>query len=360
MKKLVAMLSVFLFTFGVAKAGELSISGNAKASYAISSSDGTAGQVNKQPGLGISNEFTLGASGELDNGYAWSYAIDIDSVESSATNDDAKLTLSGPIGTFGIFLGEGGMGVENAASQSVIARPSDTSYAEAMTDTFDIDGFDNLQYHSPADMLPFGITFKIGHAPNAVGTQANDFKAAGTIHDRVASADTAAIGGITLDGGGDSMTMYQVKASPIDGLSLGADYAEFSGVIGATDQAPESGSYFATYTFGPATIGYSKSYAALALTNADTPAEVESVENTKFSIGINVNENLSVSYEEEESDATMKNAATTHGTITSSGIQAAYTMGGMTLGVAMNDHENAAYTKNQDVKDTVFTMQMAF
>jgi len=176
MKKLVAMLSVFLFTFGVAKAGELSISGNAKASYAITSSDGTAGQVNQQPGLGISNEFTLGASGELDNGYAWSYAIDIDSVESSATNDDAKLTLSGPIGTFGIFLGEGGMGVENAASQSVIARPSDTSYAEAMTDTFDIDGFDNLQYHSPADMLPFGITFKIGHAPNAVGTQATTLK----------------------------------------------------------------------------------------------------------------------------------------------------------------------------------------
>ena len=32
MKKLVAMLSVFLFTFGVAKAGELSISGNVKVS----------------------------------------------------------------------------------------------------------------------------------------------------------------------------------------------------------------------------------------------------------------------------------------------------------------------------------------
>ena len=56
----------------------------------------------------------------------------------------------------------------------------------------------------------------------------------------------------------------------------------------------------------------------------------------------------------------MKNKATTHGKITSSGIQAAYTMGGMTLGVALNDHENAAYTKNKDVKDTVFTVQMAF
>jgi len=360
MKKIIAMLSVFLFTFGVAKAGELSISGSAKASYAVTSSDGTAADVDAQKGLGISNEFTLGASGELDNGYSWSYAIDIDSVESSATNDDAKLTLTTPNGTVGIFLGEGGLGVDNGGSQSVVARPSDTSYGEAMTDTFDIDGFDNIQYHSPADLLPFGVTFKIGHAPNAVASQGNDFKATGTTHNRVATPDTAAIGGVTLDGGGSSVTHYQVKAAPIDGLSIGADYLEFSGVINATDQAPESGAYFATYTFGPATIGYSKSYAALALTNADTPAEVESVENSKFSIGINVNDNLSVSYEEEESDVTMKNKATTHGKLTSSGIQAAYTMGGMTLGVAMNDHENAAYTKNKDVNDTVFTVEMAF
>ena len=78
MKKLIALLSVVLFSFGVAKAGELTITGNAKASYAIVSSDGTAAAADTAPGLGISNEFTLGASGELDNGYTWSYAIDID------------------------------------------------------------------------------------------------------------------------------------------------------------------------------------------------------------------------------------------------------------------------------------------
>ena len=44
----------------------------------------------------------------------------------------------------------------------------------------------------------------------------------------------------------------------------------------------------------------------------------------------------------------------------STGIQAAYTVGGMTLAIAMNDHENAAYTNNRDVKDTVFSVAMAF
>ena len=357
MKKIIAILSVVLFSFGVAKAGELSVTGSAKASYAITSSDGTAASNDSAKGLGIENEFTLGASGELDNGYTWSYAVDIDSVESSATNDDAKLTLTTPMGTIGMFLGEGALGVDNAASQSVVARPSDTSYNEAMTDTYDIDGYDNIQYHTPADMLPFGITAKIGYAPSGLATAANDFTDTGTTNNRLATTDTASAGGITLHAGGSSVSHYQVKAAPIDGLTIGADYVEFSGVLGSTEQAPESGSYFATYAFGPAVIGFSETFLAAPM-NAIT-AQVETVENSKFSIGINVNDNLSVSYEEEESQPKLNTEATVY-TMTSTGIQAAYTMGGMTLGVAMNDHENAGYTDNKDVKDTVFTVEMAF
>ena len=44
----------------------------------------------------------------------------------------------------------------------------------------------------------------------------------------------------------------------------------------------------------------------------------------------------------------------------STGIQAAYTVGGMTIAVAMNDHENASYANNNDVKDTVLSVAIAF
>ena len=44
----------------------------------------------------------------------------------------------------------------------------------------------------------------------------------------------------------------------------------------------------------------------------------------------------------------------------SDGIQAAYTMGGMTLGIAMNNHDNATYTENKDIKETMFSVEMAF
>ena len=33
--------------------------------------------IEQGKGLGVSNEFTLSASGELDNGWSWSYAQDI-------------------------------------------------------------------------------------------------------------------------------------------------------------------------------------------------------------------------------------------------------------------------------------------
>ena len=361
MKKIIAMLSVVLFSFGVAKAGELTITGSAKASYAITSSDAAAAKVEQDKGLGISNEFTLGASGELDNGFTWSYAIDLDTVESTATNDDAKLTLTTPQGTFGVFLGEGGLGVDNAASQSVISRPSDTSYGELMFDTFDIDGFDNIQYHTPAGLIPFGTTIKIGHAPNAAASAANDFKATGAANDGVATADTTITDGVTADAGGSSVTQYQVKIAEIpmlEGLTVGADYFEAHDVNGANDQEPESGAYYATLAVGPAVIGYSESFYAAAMGNITTE-QIEKIENKKYSIGFNVNDDLSFSYENEKSNPHLSKATASY-EMESNGIQAAYTMGGMTLGVAMNNHENASYTQNNDVKDTVFTVEMAF
>ena len=71
-KSLIVMLSsVSLFTS--ANAGELSVSGTAKATYNIKSGNTHVGK-----GLGITNELNFTASGELDNGYTWSYSMELD------------------------------------------------------------------------------------------------------------------------------------------------------------------------------------------------------------------------------------------------------------------------------------------
>ena len=112
------MLSVVSMS-AVAYAGSLGVSGTAKATYNIRS-----GGVNMTKGLGITNELNFTASGELDNGFTWSYSMELDpdavaADNGAAQNDDAKLTVGTPVGTFGVFISEGGLDLEDGASQSV-------------------------------------------------------------------------------------------------------------------------------------------------------------------------------------------------------------------------------------------------
>ena len=190
------------------------------------------------------------------------------SPQSNANNDDTKLTLGTPYGTFGVFISEGGLDLEDAGSQSVYARPTDMGDPSATSDNFTIDSYNNVQYHTPADLLPFGTSFKVAYAPNlsdvAAGASGDN---AGAVHTR-SSTDS-----------GNNATEMQVKAAPIDGLAIGASYFEFDGSgIAKSDQEAESGAYYATYATGPFSIGYSKAYKAPIVGNLTAASTVETVD----------------------------------------------------------------------------------
>ena len=159
-KTIIVMFSS-ISLFASANAGELSVSGTAKATYNIQS-----GKTNAGKGLGITNELNFTASGETDQGYTWNYSMELDpnavssGTNAAAENDDTKLTLSTPYGTVGVFISEGGLDVEDAASQSVYGRPTDIGDPSGTSDNYTIDSYNNIQYHTPADLLPFGIAFK--------------------------------------------------------------------------------------------------------------------------------------------------------------------------------------------------------
>ena len=253
-KTIIVMFSS-ISLFASANAGELSVSGTAKATYNIQS-----GKTNADTGIGITNELNFTASGELDNGYTWSYSMELDpnavaSDNAGAQNDDTQMTLTTPMGTVGVFVSEGGLDVEDAASQSVYARPTDAGDPSATSDNFTIDSYNNVQYHTPADLLPFGVSAKIAYATDLGAAAAASGNAGGTVQ---TNTDTTA---------GTNATEIQVKAAPIDGLSIGASYFEFGGQSGEqkNDQNAESGAYYATYSTGPVSIGYSKAHKATHL-----------------------------------------------------------------------------------------------
>ena len=355
-KTVIVMLSS-VSLFASANAGELSVSGTAKATYNIQS-----GKTNAGKGLGITNELNFTASGELDNGYTWSYSMELDpgattpsgSTDTSpgnAQNDDTKMTLATPYGTVGVFISEGGLDVEDAASQSVYVRPTDMGDPSGTSDNFTIDSYNNIQYHTPADLLPFGTSFKVAYATDLSDT------AAGSSGNNKGAVSTHA-----TDFVGENATEYQIKAAPIDGLGIGASYFDFSGEgVTKNDQEAESGAYYATYASGPVSVGYSKAYKAVLLSDAiglTTATTVSDYDQTNVSIAFAASDDLSVSYERETSEANKLNDTSTEQESTS--VQVAYTMGGMTLAVAHSSHDNNGYVVGANTDQTVLAVTMAF
>jgi len=359
-----AVLVSFLVN-AVSFAGELTVTGNAKATYAIRGGDSTTAVSSGGKGIGIANEFTLGASGETDNGISWKYAQDIDG---ATVQDDASLTLTLPtLGTVGIFVSEGGISSKYGWSPAVYATGSDYGWTTNNASTVahdsglatasftygdDIGGFNNFQYHTPAGILPFGISAKVAYAPNTGGDANASSDAAGT----VPNAED-----------GSSAVQYQVNATPLDGLSVTASYFEKENTQSIYKYGYEAGGASAKYAVGPVTIGYGKFYVQPAIPAATRTILTQDYENTSYGIAFNVNESLSLSYTNEKSEANKKTVdvltrADTKSTVetTIDAIQAAYTMGGMTISVASKDISDMDYTAGLNAKETVLAISMAF
>ena len=339
--------------FASANAGELSVSGSAKATYNIQS-----GKTNADKGLGVTNELNFTASGETDAGYTWSYSMELDpgavdttNTASNAQNDDTKLTLGTPYGTVGVFISEGGLDVEDAASQSVYARPTDIGDPSGTTDNLTIDSYNNVQYHTPADLLPFGTSFKIAYAPDTADTSAGS-----------SGNNAGAVNTLSTSNSGSSATEMQLTTAPIDGLKLGASYFEFDGSgLAKSTQEAESGAYYATYANGPVSVGYSKALYAPFVADATSAANATNVDyydQTNYSIAFAATDALSVSYEVETSEKKLNNKSSVEQE--SSAVQVAYNMGGMTLAVSHASHDNNAYVTGDNTDQTLFAVTMAF
>jgi hypothetical protein len=365
MKKTIIAVAV-LCSFAVSTisfAGELSVTGAAKATYAIVSSDGTNTKSSGGKGLGIANEFSLGASGELDNGWTWNYAQDIDG---ATVQDDAKMTVTTGMGTVGVFVSEGGISSKYAFSTAAYGPGSDygisggsgSHSAGALGKGFhygdDIGTYNNVQYHLPAGLLPYEGTFKIAHAPSGGKNAAASSNASGSTQ------------GAT---DGRKATQIQTTFTPIDGFKLSASYFEKDtegSDLNSKVQEYQAGGLGGKYTSGPFSVGISKFLIAPMLAVQTRGTEyVRDFENTSASLGFVANDNLSLSLMVEKSE---QNGKTNGGTgvtrtdretkITSA--QGAYTMGGMTISLAHKEIDNAAYTDNLSLAETVVAVVMAF
>jgi hypothetical protein len=370
MNKLTKVALAILTSLGISTAsfaGELTVTGTAKATYSVLSSDSTSGKADAPKGIGIANEFSLSASGELDNGYTWSYAQDIDG---ATVQDDAKLTMSTPYGTVGVFVSEGGLSAKYGWNANAYAPGSDYGHTSGSTGgtqaaqtagyTYgsNMSSYNNVQYHTPAGLLPYSTSVKIGYAPDANGA-INSSNATGT--------NTQGVG---------SVQEILIATAPIDGLSLNLSYLEKKDQTnikvgaGGSMQKYETGAISGKYVVLDTGLTVGLGYALLAPTVANRTAGslgLQHYENDAVSLGYVVNPDLSVSFSQERSIAHNKLEQVATGddqesdvTFTIQTVQAAYTMGGMTLSLAHKTLDNADYTSEKDLKETIFAVVMAF
>ena len=346
MKTLLVSIASLSLMFSV-NAGELSVSGSAKATYQITNG------AQADNGIGVTNELNFTASGEMDNGYTWSYSMELDPSTSGtqgnttgtapgqAINDDTQISLTmNDLGTIKMCVSECGNHNKDAWDASAYPRMSDTGYSEGIVYPSDAGAYASIQYHTPE--LPFGTTGSIAYGQQVKDGQSGNATAAS----------------------GNSISEYSLVTKPIDGLTLSASYYDINDYddgLTNENQLEEGGAYAAKYSSGNITVGYGKSFKAPEGTSITTGGTTqEYYENTGMSIGYAVNDALSVSYTREESEVNYLTSTTTSYDIEMDSIQFAYSLGGATLSVARADYENVGYAQDSDAEETIIAMSFAF
>ena len=347
MKKISKLLVGILFSALVmapSYAGEMSVTGGATATYSINGDEMSSGKT-----LGISNELDFTASGELDNGYTWKYQVQLDGA--STANDDTRLEIGTDMGAIGLYISEGGMSKELHGVGAM--GPGFDYHSPSTFETgYDVDGYGNIQYHTPAGVLPLGAQIKLGYVPDmndTAMTSAKDSNSTPATHST-----------------GRNLTQINVTASPMDGLTLQADGAQTSNETGVAISTEEgiSGNIGAKYTMGPVTFGIIEGGYQPAIASG----ELTYYENSMIALQFDVNENVSVSYGIDESNKVTRAtvaAGATAGTKTEiemeqKSVQLAYTTGGATIGIAQAEVDNADYTVGSTEKQTIVSLAIAF
>ena len=290
---------------GFAQAGELSVNGTARMEYQSSKTSATA----STDSFADNSSLVFSGSGELDNGMTVSYL---------------QVQASGTMTSQGVTLDMGDMG------------------SIAMTN-YNYGGIGTIQ-----DMVPNG-----GEQPwDDLGTH-------GTPQQGVASPHAGNRLGYKTTAGGAiiSASMNYEQSEPttsvaiqlpglVEGLNIGAGMA--TDAESATVEN-DIDTYFATYTMGSVSVGIQN-------TKVDKVAATSDIERDSYGVTFAVNDNFSIGYGVSEVDF----ADTTLSDEESTGIQASYTTGGMTIGLVNNVKDNAEGTAASDMEMTELKLTFAF
>ena len=296
----ITALAGTLASVSAVQAGSLSVSGSAALTYV--QKDNT--EITGNP-IGMSKDITFNGSGELDNG--WTVSVMHDLTDAAAW---ASSSITIGMGSLGTIVVDQGTGADYGSALDNVV-PMAFEEADAGMDT-------GLRLSGGA-ITPHGsITYKL---PAFSGLQLG-----GSYNPRSGAASNA--DGATSEGSGKAGWEFAADWSPemIPGLRVGGVIGQCEDCNAASKDQDEE-TFFASYAYGPLSIGYQV---------ADIDNGTDSYDTDVYGVSFNVNDALSVSYQYGETDGS--NAAYT--TAEFQGISAAYNIGPMAIKFSDNSGKN--------------------
>ena len=306
----ITALAGTLASVSAAQAGSMAVTGSAVITYQQLDSNVTTGNP-----IGMSKDLTFKGAGELDNG--WTVSVMHDLTDAAAW---ASSSITIGMGSLGTIIVDQGTGADfGSAFDNVVPQAFEEADA----------GMDTGMRLSGGAISPQGsITYKL---PVFSGLQLG-----GSYNPR--SGGTA-----SADGGtnGNSATgkegwEYAADWSPemVPGLRVGGAIGQCED-CNASNKDTDEETFFATYAYGPLSIGYQV---------ADIDNGTDSYDTDIYGVSFNINDALSVSYQYGETDG----SNTSYNTAEFEGISAAYNIGPMAIKFTDNSGKNMNGGTNDD------------
>ena len=335
-----------LVSLGSAVAGEMSVSGAINTTLKFGKPN--VGN-NTSRTIGTDRDVAFKGSGELDNGTTFSMKTVLDDAYAVSSSTTTVTTPSMGSFTMGTSTGSASYAYDEEVPQAYEQVSDGKQTMSNLVGNF-MDS-NHVMYTLPAlEFMGAGIQGHLGYALQATDVGAGD-------GGQAAHSDSFGKGyeaGVTISYDALKIGIYGAeRENTTPNASSGQQITdEFNGV------------WYAKYSMGPVSIGYSESYMdggvtqALASETVDT-AKAERTAGGIFtgeqmSIAFNVNDNLSISYTtSDETYDTQENAltaVTTDDDITETidALQVAYSMGGMSIKAYNMEVSNPDQDDNAD------------
>ena len=321
-----------------AHAVEYTMTGGLMTTFTTEKGAGSAANGGK--GFGSATDLGFNASGELDNGYTVSYFMSVDT-DAALANTSSQMKLG--MGSLG------SLHLNNKSGSK--ANAIDDITPHAYNETWDGLSPDNISFFG-ASTNSGSIDYRIP-AQEYMGTTVN----ASVTYDPNSGVGSSTKGGV----GTSSVTgiAYTLQVAHESGVEFGAGVETLdddSGLVGGGSDNTENTTGYVKYSFEGLSAAIQRSYSdartGTSINGADKQADYMSI---AYTAG-----DMSFSYAEaaQETKAVIQTAALA--TIKQSSLQAAYTMGAMTISAATSETKNVAGVAADKHQENTLAVSFAF